>query len=76
NAIFHDTKPNHRDYKTLDQIYSKKNQSNAAAPAATDPSGVLALPQPAPNGHETVMTQCRPDGTTVVTYIAWAAAAP
>jgi hypothetical protein len=76
SAVFNDTKPNHRDFKTLDQIYSKKNQSAAATTAATGPSGVLELPQAAPGGRETVTTERQPDGTTVVTYIEWASSAP
>jgi hypothetical protein len=71
NAVFHDTKPSHRDFKTLDNIYSKKNESKAAA-AETGPSGTLALPQAALAAHETVTTQRQPDGTTTVTYIEWA----
>ncbi|HEU0113158.1 MAG TPA: hypothetical protein VFQ80_00690, partial [Thermomicrobiales bacterium] len=73
NAIFQDTKPGHRDYKTLDQIYSKQNQSRATTTVATGPSGTLELPQAA-SGGETTTTQRRPDGTTVVSYIEWATA--
>ena len=76
SAVFNDTKPSHRDFKTLDQIYSKKNQSGATTAAATGPSGVLELPQAASDLHETVTTQRQPDGTTTVTYIAWAPTAP
>ncbi|HEU5434352.1 MAG TPA: hypothetical protein VFU81_21950, partial [Thermomicrobiales bacterium] len=76
SAVFHDTKPSHRDFKTLDRIYSKKNQSRQVATAATGPTGVLALPQAALDAHETVTTQRQADGTTVVTYIEWAPSAP
>jgi hypothetical protein len=75
NAVFQDTKPSHRDFKTLDRIYSKKNQK-VASTAAVGPSGVLTLPQAALDSHETVASQCRADGTTVVSYFEWAPAAP
>jgi hypothetical protein len=75
NAVFQDTKPSHRDFKTLDNIYSKKNQKAASA-AAVGPTGVLSLPQAALDPHETVTTRQQPDGTTLVTYIEWAPTAP
>jgi predicted Zn-dependent protease len=74
-SVFNYDKPGNRDFKTLDQIYSKANQQAAGA-AVAGPSGELELPQAALDPYETVTSQRQPDGTTVVTYVEWAAAAP
>jgi hypothetical protein len=70
-AIFHDDQPIKRDFKTLEQIYSKKNAKASQLTTAGETTGVLALPQTA--FAETVTSERRSDGTIQVTYATWAA---
>jgi hypothetical protein len=72
-AIFTNDTPINRDFKTLDQIYSKKNAKASEVTTAGATPGVLALPQT--TFTETMTSERLPDGTTQATYIAWAAPA-
>jgi hypothetical protein len=72
-AIFTNDTSINRDFKTLDQIYSKQNARASQITTAGETPGVLALPQAA--FAESVTSERRPNGTTQATYIAWAAPA-
>jgi hypothetical protein len=72
-AIFTNDQPINRDFKTLDQIYSKKNARASQVTTAGETPGVLTVPQA--GFTESVTSERLPDGTMQATSIIWAAPA-